>query len=46
MHIAGELHTDGAHLDVLVIVGGWAHYLHTLLPEASPLQFAPLTVSG
>ena len=26
----------------LVFVGGWAHYLYTLRPEASPLPFEPL----
>jgi hypothetical protein len=26
----------------LVFVGGWAHYLYTLRPEASPITFEPL----
>jgi hypothetical protein len=26
----------------LVFVGGWAHYLYTLRPEASPIAFEPL----
>jgi hypothetical protein len=30
------------HLGNLVFVGGWAHYLYTLRPEASPLAFEPL----
>jgi len=33
----------GPYLDRLVFVGGWAHYLYTLRPEAAPLQFSPLT---
>lgn len=31
------------YLADLVFVGGWAHFLYTLRPEASPLGFAPLT---
>lgn len=30
------------YLDELVFVGGWAHYLYTVLPEAAPLGFEPL----
>src|SRR5205814_8763037 len=30
------------YLKDLVFVGGWAHYLYTLRPEASPLAFEPL----
>jgi hypothetical protein len=30
------------YLGDLVFVGGWAHYLCTLRPEASPLAFEPL----
>lgn len=30
------------YLGDLVFVGGWAHYLYTLRPEASPLAFEPL----
>ena len=30
------------YLKDLVFVGGWAHYLYTLRPEASPLGFDPL----
>jgi hypothetical protein len=30
------------YLGHLVFVGGWAHYLYTLRPEASPLPFEPL----
>jgi hypothetical protein len=30
------------YLDDLVFVGGWAHFLHTLLPEATALPFTPL----
>jgi len=30
------------YLDQLVFVGGWAHFLYTLRPEASPLSFEPL----
>lgn len=30
------------YLDQLVFVGGWAHYLYTVLPEAAPLGFEPL----
>ena len=30
------------YLEELVFVGGWAHYLYTLRPEASPLPFEPL----
>jgi hypothetical protein len=30
------------YLNDLVFVGGWAHYLYTLRPEASPLTFEPL----
>jgi hypothetical protein len=30
------------HLNDLVFVGGWAHYLFTLRREASPLPFEPL----
>jgi hypothetical protein len=30
------------YLKDLVFVGGWAHYLFTLRPEASPLPFEPL----
>jgi hypothetical protein len=30
------------YLRDLVFVGGWAHYLYTLRPEASPLAFEPL----
>ncbi len=33
----------GPYLDDLVFVGGWAHYLYTLTPEAAPLGFTPLT---
>ncbi len=33
------------YLDELVFVGGWAHYLFTLLPEAAPLGFTPLTTA-
>lgn len=33
----------GPYLDDLVFVGGWAHYLYTLMPEAAPLGFTPLT---
>jgi hypothetical protein len=32
----------GPYLKDLVFVGGWAHYLYTLRPEASPLPFEPL----
>ncbi len=31
------------YLADLVFVGGWAHFLYTLRPEASPLGFTPLT---
>ncbi len=31
------------YLSDLVFVGGWAHFLYTLRPEASPLAFTPLT---
>lgn len=31
------------YLADLVFVGGWAHFLYTLRPEASPLAFTPLT---
>lgn len=31
------------YLDDLVFIGGWAHYLYTLSPEAAPLGFTPLT---
>lgn len=30
------------YLDELVFVGGWAHYLYTVLPDAAPLGFEPL----
>jgi hypothetical protein len=30
------------YLKDLVFVGGWAHYLYTLRPEANPLSFEPL----
>lgn len=30
------------YLPNLVVVGGWAHFLYTLRPEASPLPFEPL----
>lgn len=30
------------YLKDLVFVGGWAHYLYTLRPEASPVPFEPL----
>lgn len=30
------------YLDDLVFVGGWAHFLYTLTPEAAPLGFTPL----
>jgi hypothetical protein len=30
------------YLKDLVFVGGWAHYLYTLRPEAGPLSFEPL----
>jgi hypothetical protein len=30
------------YLEDLVFVGGWAHFLYTLRPEASPLPFEPL----
>lgn len=33
----------GPYLNDLVFVGGWAHYLYTLMPEAAPLGFTPLT---
>lgn len=33
----------GPYLHDLVFVGGWAHYLYTLMPEAAPLGFTPLT---
>ena len=33
----------GPYLADLVFVGGWAHFLYTLRPEASPLGFTPLT---
>jgi hypothetical protein len=33
----------GPYLDRLVFVGGWAHFLYTLRPEAAPLRFSPLT---
>lgn len=32
----------GPYLDRLVFVGGWAHFLYTLRPEAAPLRFSPL----
>ena len=32
----------GPYLSDLVFVGGWAHYLFTLRPEAGPLTFEPL----
>lgn len=31
------------YLDDLVFIGGWAHYLYSLRPEAIPLAFTPLT---
>ncbi len=31
------------YLADLVFVGGWAHFLYTLRPEAAPLAFTPLT---
>jgi hypothetical protein len=30
------------YLDELVFVGGWAHFLYTTLPDATPLGFQPL----
>ena len=30
------------YLSELVFVEGWAHFLHTLLPEAAPIPFTPL----
>jgi hypothetical protein len=33
----------GPYLDDLVFVGGWARYLYTLMLEAAPLGFTPLT---
>ena len=30
------------YLADLVFVGGWAHFLHTLLPEAMAVPFTPL----
>ena len=33
----------GPYLDRLVFIGGWAHFLYTLRPEAAPLRFSPLT---
>lgn len=31
------------YLADLVFVGGWAHFLYTLRPEAAPIAFTPLT---
>jgi hypothetical protein len=33
------------YLAELVFVGGWAHFFHTLLPEATPLGFPPLATT-
>ena len=33
----------GPYLADLVFIGGWAHFLFTLRPEATPLSFTPLT---
>lgn len=32
----------GPYLDKLVFVGGWAHFLYTVHPEAGPISFEPL----
>lgn len=39
---AHAVETLEPYLKDLVFVGGWAHYLYTLRPEASPLPFEPL----
>lgn len=39
---AGAVEALEPYLEHLVFVGGWAHFLYTLRPEASPLPFEPL----